>query len=655
MTFSLGITFVFLLYSIFWIEIPGMLFSTMLLQRRFKFSTRLLAGFFIGFIYMAALYLIESLTGLTGIIMFAGPITSAIGIFCYFKNDRPSVFNASEHFRWTYVIIFAFIYIVSMLNFQFKYLFALSGASTQVYHDALFHTGNIVSLSRSFPNTDIRIEGLTFYYHYFYELIFAMCKHIFRIDAFRLYLNGNAIICAFPLTMALVTLGDRIRGVKEVTPLRYFFYCSGLLASGIAMLPLVVVGGRLPVSWLGNHIFSNINAMGLALALTILVIDVLAEIWYDKLAFTNLILLFILSVAATGFKGTTATMLVGITWSVFVIEWIITKNFHIQQLLYNVALTLGFILTYLTVTVGLHPSGANNRSMVVTAEGTLEAGRVGQLFTKLGLDYMAFPWVIIAVILSIICILGPCVITFVAFTVEKFSTLIKEGVIGDIFDWFAIGMVLMGVIGFSAVSVPGLSQGYFVITGAGLLFYCSVKYMIGHRMDFLYRVMHIWFAIGTVLLAVDVVYFCYADVKQNAVYKQEAGERADMVSAETMEAYDWIKENTPEDSVIAVDRLSEKQKDDYRSIFFYASAFAERQCYIEGYDYSDVAEDQVEAKLSMNEKFYSEDVLAVDAAFEVTGVDYLVVTKQEHPDYQVTSQNLKLVFNNSEVMIYKYD
>ncbi|SDH57134.1 hypothetical protein SAMN05421493_10217 [Pseudobutyrivibrio sp. 49] len=653
MTFSLPITFIFLLYCVFWIQIPGMLLCTKLLQRRFKFSTRLLASFFIGFIYLAILYLIESLTGIKGIIMFAGPVTSAFGIFVYFKNDRPSVFNALERFRWTYVIIFAFIYVVSMLNFQFKYLFALSGATTQVYHDALFHTGNIVSLSRSFPNTDIRIEGLTFYYHYFYELIFAMCKHIFGMDAFKLYLNGNAIICDFPLTMALITLGDRIRGLKEVSPLRYFFYCSGLLISGTCMLPLVFAGVTLPVSWLGNHIFSNINAMGLALAITILVIDVLAEIWYDKLAVSNLILLFIFSVAATGFKGTTATMLVGITWAVFVIELAITRKFHLPKLLYNVTLTLGFVLTYLTVTVGTNPSGANNRAMVVTAQGTLEAGRVGQLFTKLGLDYMAFPWVVIAVILSIICVLGPTVITFVAFTVEKLRALIKDGVIGDIFDWFAIGMVLMGIIGFSAVSVPGLSQGYFVITGAGLLFYCSVRYMIEHRMEPIFKVMHAWFVIGTLLLAVDVVYFCYADVKQNAVYKQEAGDRADLVSADTMEAYFWLRDNTPEDSVIAVDRLSEEL--DYRSIYFYASAFSERQCYLEGYDYSDIAEDQLEAKLSMNEKFYSEDFFEADAALGVAGVDYLVVTKQKHPNYKATSKNLKLVFNNSEVMIYKYD
>ena len=653
MTFSFGITVIFLLYCIFWIQLPGMFLGSKLLQRRFKFSTRLLAGFFIGFIYMAALYYIESITGIKGIILVAGPVTSAAGIFCYLKNDRPSVFNASERFRWTYVIIFAFIYVVSMLNFQLKYLFALAGPTTQVYHDALFHTGNIVSLSRSFPNTDIRIEGLTFYYHYFYELIFAMCKHIFGMDAFRVYVNGNALICAFPLTMALITLGERIRALKEVTPLRYFFYCSGLFASGICMLPLVAAGVKLPVSWLGNHIFSNINAMGLALSLTILVVDILAEIWYDKQNVANIILLFILSVAATGFKGTTGIMLVGITWAVFIIEMIIIRKFHVQRLLYNLALTTGFAITYLFVTVGLNPSGANNRAMVVSPQGTLEAGRVGQLFTKLGLDYMAFPWVIIAVILTIVCIIGPCVIPFTAFTVEKFNTLIKESVIGDIFDWFAIGSVLMGLIGFVAVSVPGLSQGYFVITGAGLIFYCSVRYLIQHRLNGFYKFMHFAFFMLTILLAVDVLYFGYTDVQQHKVYKQDAGERADLVSAETLEAYLWLRDNTPEDAVLAVDRLSEEL--DYRNIYFYASAFSERQCYLEGYDYSDVAEEQVEARLSMNEKFFSQDILEANAAFDVTGVDYLVVTRQQHPDYQVTSDKLKLVFNNSEVMIYKYD
>ena len=56
MTFSLPITLIFFIYWVVWIQVPGMMFESLLLPRRLKFSTRLLAGFFIGFIYLATLY-----------------------------------------------------------------------------------------------------------------------------------------------------------------------------------------------------------------------------------------------------------------------------------------------------------------------------------------------------------------------------------------------------------------------------------------------------------------------------------------------------------------------------------------------------------------------------------------------------------------------
>ena len=652
MTFSIWITLIFLIYCVVWLQLPGMLWSSLLLPHRLRFSSRLMAGFFMGVVYMAILYYIESMTGLTGIIMVAGPLTSVIALIVYLKKGRPSLLNASESFNWIYVIIFVAIYIFSFFNFQAKYLFAFSGTTTQVYHDYLFHTGNIVSLSRSFPNTDIRVSGLEFYYHYFYELVFAMCKHIFGMSAFGVYTNGNALICAFPLTMALITIGERLKGTKACSNQRYFFYCTGLLVSCICLLPLNVAGGTLPVSWMDNHFFGNANAMGLAMALTILIIDVLSDIWYDKCNLRLFFGIFVLAIAATGFKGTTGVMLVAIGWVVFVIEWIITKKFHLQQLLYDVAFTLGFVLTYALVTVGLESSGSNNRATTITPEGTLAAGRIGQIFTKLGIDYMAFPAVVIAVLLTVICIMGPCIVPFIGFTIEKFDVLIKQKIIGNIFDWFAIGTVIMGVIGFCFVSVPGLSQGYFVITGAGLLFYCAVRYYIEKRESIMSKILTGFFILGTLFLVVDILYYCHDDVAQLSVYHSDAGDRADLVSSDTIGAYLWLRDNTPEDSLIAVDRLSEEL--DYRSIYFYASAFSERQCYLEGYDYSDVTESQVDAMLSINEKFYSENAREAEAAMELNGVDYLVVTSLGHPDYQPVSTKLKLVYTNDEVSIYKY-
>ncbi len=652
MTFSITTTLIFFMFCVFWIQIPGMLFCDYLLPRRLKFSTRLLAGFFIGFFYISFLYYIESLLKLNGLIAMAGPITSAIAVIVYFKKGRPSVFNAGEHFRWMYVILFAIIYVASMLNFQLRYLFAFSGQTTAVYHDYLFHTGNIVSLSRSFPNMDIRISGLTFYYHYFYELIFGMCKHIFRMDAFSVYLNGNALICSFPLTMALITIGDRIRGGKVVTDFKYFTYCGGLLTSMICLFPLNVAGVHLPFSWMDNHFLGNANAMGLAMSLTILCIDVLAEVWYDKLSLSNLVAVFILTAVTTGFKGTTGVLIVAITWAVFIIELLITKHFHLQQLLYNMVQTIAFVCTYIFITVGLNPSGSNNRAMALSIEGTVGGSRVGQILTKLGLDYMSFPWAIIGILLVVVCIIGPCIIVLVPYIYGKFDILIRDGIIGNIFDWFAIGSILMGIIGYVAVTVPGNSQVYFLITNVGLIYYCVSKYVMVHRGELIAKFTHVVFMVGAVLLVIDLAYYCHTDIRQYAINNTPSEGRADLVSSDTMDAYFWLRDNTPEDAVIAVDRLSEEL--DYRDIYFYASAFAERQCYLEGYDYSDITEKRVDAMRSINEKFYSDNPREAEAAMDVSGVSYLVVTKQEHPYYFATSRRMKRVFYNDEVSIYEF-
>ncbi len=652
MTFSFAITVIFWLYVIFWIQVPGMLLVDFLLPRRLKAYTRLLSGFFLGFICLATIYFIESIIGINGLIAVAGPVLSVIAFIRYFKKGRPSVYNAYEHFKWLGILIFGFIFIVSTINFQLKYAGALSGQTTQVYHDFLFHTGNIVSLSRSFPNGDIRISGLTFYYHYFYELIFAMCKHIFGMDAFRLYMNGNALICAWPLTLAMMIVGERLRGDRSIRGVRYYSYYAGMLVSCICLLPVNVVGAKLPTSWLNNHLFGNGNAMGLALSITVLLVDVLVEVWYDKFSVRVMIAIYLLAATATGLKGTTGIVLVTISWSVFIIESIIVKKIHMPRFFYVFCASLGFVLTYLIVTVGLNPSGSNNRAMEVTPAGTLDASRVGQVFSKLGLDYMAFPWVIIAVLLCIVCIVGPCILAFTAFAYSKFKTLVKENVIGDIFGWFAIGSVIIGVAAFCSVSVPGLSQGYFVITNAAFIFYGAMKYLIENKKTLISYVTYLFFGIGTAFLIIDIGYFCYDDCKQEAVYESEAGDRQDLVSAGTMEAYLWLRDNTPEDAMVAVDRFTEDL--DYRSIYFYCSAFSERQVYIEGYDYSDITEKQVEAMFSINEKFYSEDTAVAEAAMEMSGVDYLVVTKLNHPDYQENSPKLKLVFTNDDVSIYRY-
>ena len=150
----------------------------------------------------------------------------------------------------------------------------------------------------------------------------------------------------------------------------------------------------------------------------------------------------------------------------------------------------------------------------------------------------------------------------------------------------------------------------------------------------------------------DLGYYCYSAKLQNEIYSQEAGDRQDLVSSEVMDAYLWLRDNTPEDSIIAVDRFTEAL--DYRNIYFYCSAFSERQVFLEGYDYSDISEESIEAMLSINDKFFSEDKLEACTALDISGVDYLVVTESMHPDYETTCEYMELVFENEQVKIYKH-
>jgi hypothetical protein len=165
--------------------------------------------------------------------------------------------------------------------------------------------------------------------------------------------------------------------------------------------------------------------------------------------------------------------------------------------------------------------------------------------------------------------------------------------------------------------------------------------------------MNIFWGLGVVLLVADVAYFCYDDYKQQAVYKMEAEDRADLVSKDTMEAYLWLRDNTPEDAKIAVDRFSEEL--DSRNIYFYAGAFSERQCYLEGYDYSDITEEQVSGMLAVNERFFSSDWMEQNLALELNNISYVVVTEMGHPGYQSDNDHLELVFDNDDVRIYKYN
>ena len=704
---------IFILFMIAWIQLPGMIFGAYLLPEKLKPASKMLASFFIGFSIEAVIYGLCPHVVLAvfapAVIVLAGVIevVRRVALGCGKKLDFTSrVFrfwassfeNSILHIST--VVSFVLIYLVNFFAVQFWYGGAKSGVTTQIFHDYLFHTGNIASLSRNFPNFDIRVNGVMFYYHYFYELTFAMCKSIFKTEAYPLYMNGNALFTAWPLTLALSVVAElcvKSTGEDKIIDRRnalgcglfrseckYLFYTLGVLFTCTLLYPLNFVGAKLPFSWMNNHILTNTNSLGIALALNVVVIDILVSVWKEKFSKRVALALMLLIVAATGFKGTTGILLVAIAFFVFVIESLIVKKFVLSKLLYVASMAIGFVATYLLVVVGIGASGSNNRTTTLSAAGTLNWSRVGEVMARfLGLDYMAFPWVVIAIIGCVICLVGPIILPFSIIVFRRVRDLVKTGEIGDIFDWFVIGSALISIIAMLALTIEGMGQGYMFIGMSPLLFVLVIRYLKTDAPKLIRNFMIFFFACGILMELVDVGYYISGGIKQNAKYTvpidsfeetvaydstklyTSTGEKLpesqvekcqvpayqNFVSDKTIEAYDWLRENTKEDSLIAVDRHTENL--DWRQIYFYCSAFSERQCYIEGFDYTDVAEEVSQAMLEKNEQFFSEDTAEAGKALKDEKIDYLVVTKLMHPDFQASHEILEEVYSNSDVTIYR--
>lgn len=142
----------------------------------------------------------------------------------------------------------------------------------------------------------------------------------------------------------------------------------------------------------------------------------------------------------------------------------------------------------------------------------------------------------------------------------------------------------------------------------------------------------LWLVLGTRAL-LNQVRFAIADNTERRSEWMTEGDRANpgYLTAGELEAMEWIRDHTPKDSVLAVDRQSLRiggvtSEDDCR--FFYYSAFSERSVYLEGFSYSDADRGLIEERLAVNNRIYQAVGSDFREAVREAGVNYIVVTKR---------------------------
>jgi hypothetical protein len=119
----------------------------------------------------------------------------------------------------------------------------------------------------------------------------------------------------------------------------------------------------------------------------------------------------------------------------------------------------------------------------------------------------------------------------------------------------------------------------------------------------------------------------------------------------------WIRENTPKDSIFAVNRATYSAGDSNASHYFHYVMFAERQFYVEGtsmiYVLRDV-DDKIVAQRQQLMKMLFENTNEADEKIITEGIDHVVQTKWITPEFE-PNENLVLVHQTDSLNIYKLE
>lgn len=662
MGFNFVIVLEFLLFNLIWIQIPGMMLDAILLRKRRFWATKLLSGYVLGLVLMTLLYFVQGVIGFKLLLTLAGPIFTVVSVGFWFFHKKATLFSNGKKPRLEQIPVFLIILLMSILAFQVKWSKAPGYDLIQINHDVLYHVGNIVTLSRGVPAVDLRVSGVDFYYHYIYDLVYGMCKNVFHMDAYSLYVSGMPLLGAWTLGLALIMLGDRcfekrkhtdlenVAGRKVRFDYKYMFYIIGIFFCGVCIYPINILAEYFPLSWLNYHLFTNINSIGFAVVGAILFVDVVVDNWKDDFCFRTLLVLFAYEYFATAAKGPSGVMLLFSVFAVAFVQAIIEKKITWVRFGFFIATLIGFIFSYVMIVAGLAGTGGNNREIEISPSGTIMLSRMGNIFNKyLGINPYELSVMWLVLILIAICLIGPSLLSVLGWVGIKFSRLRKENYIGDIYDWFCICLTMVGIGGCLCVSIIGFSQGYMVLTAAPFIYYMIMRYLQRGKSKFLKNIQIVAFALGVFMVLADGVFFGIENTKQEG-YTYETTDKAWVVPGE-LEGYLWIRDNTDENALICTDRRTEGI--DTRNTFFYLSALGERNVYLEGHSYSDVTDDVIEKMVDTNRKFYSSENEVARKALIDNKIDYMVVSNFTHSMYEATCEVLNLVYSNDDVRIYE--
>ena len=659
---------IFVFFFVFYVQLPGFL-VTGLIDADFRhLSERLLVSSFAGWALAVAVYFIAALTGARILLYCAGPLLSLLYLYMlYSRRLEPALYRkfrprkVSAAFCVMVVILMAYIF----LNTQFIYLSPEYSQNTMISIDKAYQGGLINALSHGYPINSPWVYGVTEYYHIFTQALLSVPLSLFGLTADFLILSASPYLSVYFISLSFYAM--------------FRHFCRRSDRAGLYTLSVVLSNmfiARTPVSsYLFRILFVNDNHGGFAISCLIACL-IMTDIFFrpasrasgDRLrllAFTAALYILL-----TGIKAPVALVLVGGVIGTWLLGLILRQITFRESFPFVISVVTGFIIIFVLFIGGDNATEAGDASILrfgkmtnicFWKDGLIEALKSAGIPSSVRLlailaVFFLFYFTIYALPFAFGYLREFCLV------VSKKKTF-SFGVIT------AYAAALVGFVLMMFLNYYGHSQAYFgAVTTAfapliAFRFLEDLPDMTSKTMTVICKASAVWFfaaiIVTSLTLAVDI-----KGMVPDAVYHADPSSEYNpymCLSSDEYKATQWLRENTPADSVIATQMYASMPREDYdyrirwNSCHFMYATYSDRQFYLEGSGFS-LDDSRIGLRLEMiknTDALYDPDNTGRGDLARTLGVDYVMVTKKIFPTPDLSSGDYTLVFSNDDVDIYQ--
>lgn len=624
------------LYLIGYIYLPGRFIEKRIIglkkQKKFDF----LMSFFLGFAFIVIQYYLFNLTKTIHVIKYFSLIISLTEVAISFnsnKNSKDKIVAVFNNIK-TMEIILLFI---TFYMYYFATNFRMFNQEQIGYQDFTWQIGNVTGLASSLPYMTMTVYGGIFKYHYFNALFFAIGKIIFGGESWLYFGQFTSFFLPELYFFSVMLLLDIINTKFILKFSVYILLIFSLFAHD---------------QWFTIHVFSNVNAVGLAIPILILIVLMSIEIFNQNTSLKYIFSYLGLILLLEGIKGPFGLMII-------FLQFVLTL-LNKDRIKINILIFISSVVCFLILYFCLLNSGGSSYYSEYQILGDVTLGPLLDWYNGINISFLKLIIKIMFIIPTLLKRFNIFLFFFIFNLIRVIFDLIKRKF--DIHD--VIGVLgFAGIFAWIIVRIPGSSNGYFLFAGYPFLAY-MILYDYSIILDkkviqlmktslffvFLNGFFILFFIVGILFS----IYCCEKsgffakpiDLKKYITKEYDTKDRI-------FDAYNYIY-NTNNDSIVATNKLSQDGTNDKRCHSL--SAYGERHVYLEGYEYA-----VKNSKVDVSKNLYNNNMLFDDnisiklkkKLIDDLGINYLFIYKNYGNNIDSYRYFGDVVFDNSRAIIIK--